>query len=459
MSPTDVSGKGLRIQVPRESHSVFEPTMDRRDPVDILEEQSASRVPQLVPIRYGRMSVSPFTFYRGAAAIMANDLAKSPTSGIRTQVCGDAHLSNFGVYSSPERRLVFDINDFDETLPGAWEWDVKRLAASFAVAGRANGLSRKDRRNVLMNLGAKYRTQMRAFAGMHNLDVWYSRLEVDTLLANMAANVDEKYIKRARKAADKALGKDSLSAFEKLTEIGPDGKPRFVSQPPLVVPVQEMLGSDDAERIKQTIDKALSDYASTLSTDRRHLLSTFELVDVAHKIVGVGSVGTRAWIVLMMGKDPQDPLLLQVKQAQESVMEPFVGQSEYSHSGERVVAGQRLMQASSDIFLGWQRVEGLDGIKRDFYMRQLRDGKGSAVIENQDAVTMPLYAQMCGWTLARAHARSGDRFAIADYLGKSDVFESAIAQFAESYADQNERDYATLMAAIKSGRIEAKSDV
>jgi uncharacterized protein (DUF2252 family) len=450
-------GKAARAEVPRSSQAEIE-FPKRRDPVGLLEEQAVSRVPELVPIRYGRMLVSPFAFYRGGALIMAADLSRTPHSGLRTQLCGDTHLSNFGVFGSPERNLVFDINDFDESAPGPWEWDVKRLAASFAIAGRENGFSAKERRAAVLATVGSYREGMAAFADMRNLEVWYSRLSVEQAFAEFSAGVDPKRVKRAEADIGKARTKDSMSAFEKLTHIV-DGEPRIVSDPPLIVPIDELVEASMArEQIMDELRELIRAYRRTLETDRRHLLEQFRFVDLARKVVGVGSVGTRAWIALFLGVDDQDPLFLQVKEAQPSVLEQFAGKSTYSNCGQRVVAGQRVMQATSDIFLGWQRIaKGLDGQQRDFYFRQLKDWKGSAEVEGMLPAGMIAYGRLCGWTLARAHARSGDRIAIAGYLGKSDTFDQAIATFAESYADQNERDYNALKQAVDSGRVKAET--
>ena len=429
----------------------------RADPVELLERQAETRVPELVPIRYGRMLVSPFTFYRGAAMIMANDLAATPRSGLTVQCCGDAHLSNFGVFASPERRLVFDVNDFDETLPGPWEWDVKRLAASMLIAARDNGFRAKEQDRIVLDTVGRYRTAMAEFASMKQLDVWYSHLDIESVVKEFASQFKPKLVKRADKQLAKARTKDSMTAFSKLTEVV-DGKPRIVDQSPLIVPARELATGDEFERLWSVLQGVLRGYRETLEFDRRVLLENFELTDLAHKVVGVGSVGTRAWIALMLGRDGQDPLFLQVKEADASVLEEFLGPSEFKNHGERVVVGQRLMQASSDIFLGWLHVDaGLDGKPRDFYGRQLKDWKGSAEIEQMVPKAMAAYGMLCGWTLARAHARSGDRIAIAAYLGNGDSFDRALVEFSKAYADQNDRDYNALAKAVKSGRITAEA--
>jgi uncharacterized protein (DUF2252 family) len=404
------------------------------------------------------MLASPFAFYRGAAYLMAGDLASTPRSGINVQVCGDAHVSNFGLFGSPERELLFDINDFDETLPGPWEWDVKRLAASLAVVGRSNGFTNAERGQVITASVGEYRTAMREFASMRNLDVWYSRLQVREGLPELQAVLKRKDLKEAGRLVDKARTKDSIQAFDTLTHVV-DGEPRIVSDPPLIVPVEELLTADQAATFLDRFHELLRSYRRSLLVDRRHLLDDFRFVHAAHKVVGVGSVGTRAWIVLMLGRDDTDPLFLQAKEAQDSVLAPFVGKSRFANQGQRVVEGQRLMQAASDIFLGWERAEGLSGDTRDFYIRQLRDWKGSWPQEGMDPRVMSAYGKMCARTLARAHARSGDRIAIGAYLGASDVFDRSISEFAEAYADQNERDYQALKDAAASGRVVAKTGV
>jgi uncharacterized protein (DUF2252 family) len=450
-------GKAARAEVPRSSHARFEASPTRADPVELLERQARTRVPELVPIRYGRMLVSAFTFYRGAAMIMADDLAATPRSGLTVQCCGDAHLSNFGVFASPERRLVFDLNDFDETLPGPWEWDVKRLAASMLIAARDNGYSDKDQEQVVLQTVTEYRTAMRRFAGMNNLDVWYARLEIESLLQALAAQLKAKQVGRAQKQIAKARTRDSMAAFSKLTHVV-DGEVQIVDQSPLIVPITKLAAGNAADAIFGELRQLIRVYRSSLEFDRRVLLEEFELHDFARKVVGVGSVGTRAWIALMIGRDRSDPLFLQLKEAEASVLEPFLGPSEFSNHGQRVVTGQRLMQATSDIFLGWLHVEaGLDGKPRDFYARQLKDWKASAEIEQMVPKAMVMYGKLCGWTLARAHARSGDRIAIASYLGGSDVFDRAIVEFSKAYAEQNERDYNELTTAVKSGRIVAQT--
>jgi len=451
-------GRAARSEVPRSCHGEFEPATDRPDPIALLERQAETRIHELVPIRYERMLVSPFTFYRGAAAIMACDLGGSPTTGLRAQLCGDAHLSNFGVFASPERRLVFDVNDFDETLPGPWEWDIKRLVASFAVAGRENGFTAKERARVVGDATASYRSAMREFAGMRDLDVWYARVEVDSLLARVGSDLGSRQRKRLKRDIGKAQTRDSLQVFSKLThEV--DGEPRIIPNPPLIVPVEQLAPESSEARMSRLVQDFLRGYRTSLSSDRRVLLERYRFVDLAHKVVGVGSVGTQDWIVLLLGRDHSDPLFLQVKQAQASVLEEFVGKSVYRNHGARVIAGQRLMQASSDIFLGWQRMTAHTGATVDFYARQLKDWKGSAEIEAMTPGDMGAYARLCGWTLARSHARSGDRIAISSYLGTGVVFDRAMVSFAEAYADQNERDYAALEAAVASGRVPAETGV
>jgi uncharacterized protein (DUF2252 family) len=449
-------GKAARAEVPRSSHAVFEPAAARPDPVDLLERQAQSRVPELVPIRYGRMLVSPFTFYRGAAMIMAHDLAPTPRSGLNVQCCGDAHLSNFGLFASPERRLVFDINDFDETLPGPWEWDIKRLAASMLIAARDNGYRVKDQERVVLSTVGQYRTAMREFAGMQNLAVWYARLEIESLLAERAAQFKPRTLTRTKKTIAKARARDSMSAFSKLTRSN-NGQVQIVDQSPLIVPLSQLAPSGEREDLLHELRELLRVFHDSLDPDRRLLLEQFRLTDFARKVVGVGSVGTRAWIALLLGRDANDPLFLQIKQAEASVLEEHLGPSEYDNHGQRVVTGQRVMQATSDIFLGWVHVDSpLDGQPRDFYGRQLKDWKGSAEIDQMIPEAMAAYGKLCGWTLARAHARTGDRVAIAAYLGGGAGFDRAILEFSNAYAEQNERDYQQLVAAVKSGTITAQ---
>jgi uncharacterized protein (DUF2252 family) len=445
------AGKAARAEAPRSSHADWAPASDRPDPVELLESQATSRVGRLVPLRYGRMLVSPFTFYRGAAAVMAADLAGTPRSGFDVQLCGDAHLSNFGAYASPDRELIFDVNDFDETLPGPWEWDAMRLAASLSVAGRELGLKRRQRLAIVAAMAAEYRQAMQRMAGLGNLEVWYTKMDVEAVAKGWEEAAGEKEVATFKRNLAKTRAKDRMRALSKLTrEV--DGELRIVSEPPLIVPIDELV-AEEAD-VEARVRKIIADYRATLSEDRRVLLDGYRFVDAAHKVVGVGSVGTRAWIVLMLGRDSGDPLFLQAKEAQRSVLEPYVASSAFKNQGERVVQGQRLTQAASDILLGWVKAEGIDGKQRDFYVRQLWDQKGSAKVETMDAHALTAYAEICGTTLAHAHARSGDRIAIGAYLGKSDTFDKAIAAFAETYADQNESDYAALKAAADDGRIE-----
>jgi uncharacterized protein (DUF2252 family) len=456
-----------RDNAPLDSHVGWTPAGDRPDPVGLLEEQNVTREPDLVPVRHGRMLVSPFTFYRGAAKIMAADLADTPSAGLNVQLCGDAHLSNFGAFASPERRLLFDVNDFDETLPGPFEYDVKRMAASFTIAGRNNGLAKADTRAVTLEAARAYREAMAGFAAMGTMDIWYAHLDEDQLLqgirsaAKGAKKKTKKAARRAKKTAEKVAAKartrDSLQALSKLGEVV-DGNYRIVSRPPIVVPARELeaaygLSRDEIERLLHDQFRA---YRATLRDDQRQLLERFELVDVARKVVGVGSVGTRAYIGLLQGRDQGDPLFLQVKEATRSVLEGHLPKSRYRQHGKRVVCGQRLMQAASDIYLGWTK--GTDD-NRHFYWRQLRDMKGSADVEAMTAVALGLYARMCGWTLARAHARSGDPVAIAAYLGKRDTFDRSIGNFSARYADQNEQDYQAFAEAVRSGRLQAVEGV
>jgi len=456
-SDREARGKDARAAVPLESQAEFGPDRSR-DPVGLLLEQDKSRVPELVPIRHGRMLVSPFTYFRGAALPMAADLATTPTSGLRVQLCGDAHLANFGAFASPSRRLVFDVNDFDETLPGPFEWDIKRLAASLVVAGRNNGFPAKASRKVVLAGVERYRTAMREFAGQPFLAVWYAHMDVDDTIAQFQSQMKKRQVKATKKMVAKAHTEDSTKALRKLTT-QTNGQRRIISDPPLIEPVEEVFPDEQASAIYEQIRQTLGKYRRTLQSDRKHLLEQFTLVQAARKVVGVGSVGTRCWIALMDAGDGTEPLFLQPKEAVASALAAYCGRSQYASHGERVVAGQHLMQAESDIFLGWTHVVGPDGVDHDYYIRQLKDWKFSAPIEQMIPSGMAAYAQMCGWALARAHARSGDRIALTAYLGNSDKFDQAIADFAEAYADQNELDYAALQAAVKDGRAQTTSDI
>ena len=461
-SPGDraAAGRALRAQAPRSEQADWEAGADRPDPIALLEEQAADRLAELVPIRYGRMSASPFAFFRGAAYVMASDLAQTPRTGIRVQLCGDAHLANFGGFASPERALLFDLNDFDETLPGPWEWDVKRLAASVAVAGRQNGFAQRRRAAIVRQAVGEYRQAMREFAQMGTLDVWYARASVSDLRELLRSQATESEIRRLDNTVQKGRRKDSARAFAKLAVSG-GGDPRIAADPPLIVPIGDLVGQLDVERLEPAARELLKSYLRSLPRDRRRLVERYRYADLARKVVGVGSVGTRAWVVLLLGRDSSDPLFLQAKEAQPSVLERFAGRSTFRNQGQRVVEGQRLMQAAGDIFLGWLHApHDLDGGEpRDFYLRQLWDSKTSADITQMRPSDMALYARLCAWTLARAHARSGDSIAIGAYLGSSDVFDRAVAAFAEAYADQNERDHAALLDAIAAGRVEAQTGV
>jgi uncharacterized protein (DUF2252 family) len=449
-------GRAARREVPRSSLGAWDAPTVRADPVQLLQQQETTRVPELVPIRHERMLTSAFAFYRGAAAVMAADLAAGPQSGLRVQAVGDAHLANFGGFASPERRMVFDINDFDETAPGPFEWDVKRLAASFEIACRAREFGKKDARTTVLNAVRGYREAIAGFAAMSNLEVWYARLDVETAMARWSDDVSPEDVKRLQRNVAKAQGKDSMKALSKLTHVV-DGNYQIMNDPPLVVRVADLLPAGEADDVSEWLRERFRDYRRSLQPDRRHLLESYQIVDFGRKVVGVGSVGTRCWILLMLGKDEQDPLFLQVKEAEASVLEPYAGKSGYASHGQRVVEGQRLLQASGDILLGWTRTLGLDGVERDYYVRQLWDWKLSADLETMSAAVMKVYAQICGWTLARGHARSGDRLAIAAYLGAGDVFDRAIADFAVSYADQNQRDFETATAALSPAAVSASS--
>ncbi len=448
-------GKRARELAPRSSHADWAPAPDRPDPIEVLEAQTASRVQELVPIRYGRMLVSPFTFYRGAAAVMAADLAETPVSGITVQACGDAHLSNFGGFAAPDRRLIFDINDFDETLPGPWEWDVKRLVASLEIAGRDREFGRKQRALAVQSAAAEYREQMRRLAKMGNLEAWYERVDLELIRDRFADSVDAQLVANFDKNVAKARRKTAVRAFSKLArEV--DGEIRIISDPPLITPLTELLEPGALKEAEREIRHMYAEYRASLPQGLRKLLDRYRFVDAARKVVGVGSVGTRAWIVLLIGRDQGDPLFLQIKEAQRSVLEPYAAKSIYGRQGRRVVEGQRIMQASGDILLGWMSITGFDGVRRDFYVRQLWDAKGSARIDQMTPRAMAIYARLCGGVLANAHARSGDRVAIASYLGGGDQFDRAMTEFASRYADQNELDYAALRAAADSGRIKVE---
>jgi uncharacterized protein (DUF2252 family) len=447
----EAKGRAARAAVPRSSHAAWAPALDRPDPISVLEAQETPRVPELVPLRHARMLASPFAFFRGAAAVMAADLATTPTSGIRVQACGDAHLVNFGGYESPERSQVFDINDFDETTPGPWEWDVKRLAASVAVAARDLGHDETAGRAAVACVVGSYREAMRDFAGQRDLEVWYARLDSTAVADRWSEEITRRDAQRVRRMADKALTKDSVRALASLAE-RVDGRLRIVSEPPVIVRWEDLVAPNGADEAIGHIRAALRSYRRTLQPDRAHLLDGYRIVDLARKVVGVGSVGTRCWIVLLLGRDENDPLFLQIKEAEASVLEPFVGRSGFTDHGQRVVEGQRLMQSASDIFLGWSR-DRFDGVEHHYYVRQLWDGKMSPNLSSASPQLLSVYGKICGWTLARAHARSGDRIAIASYLGTKDVFDRAIVEFAVAYTEQNTRDHAAMAAAVESGRL------
>ncbi len=451
-------GKAARAKVPRSIHGEWAPADDRPDPIDLLTQQEQDRVTELVPIRHGRMAASPFAFYRGAANVLAADLAAAPRTGLNVQLCGDAHLANFGGFASPERSLVFDINDFDETHPGPFEWDVKRLAASLEIAARSRGFDAKTRGRIVADSVRSYRERIRTFASMRNLDVWYAQLGVDEIAKRWGGELGGNAIANLQRTVAKAESKDRLKAKAKLTHVV-DGVPQFLSDPPLLVPADELFSDVDRTVFEQAIHRALRSYRRTLQGDRRRLLESYRFIELARKVVGVGSVGTRCWVVLMLGRDEDDPLFLQVKQAEASVLEPYLAKSKFANHGQRVVEGQRLMQSASDILLGWERIEGMDGQPRDFYMRQLWDWKASANVDTMDAAVLSVYGQICGWTLARGHARSGDRVAIGAYLGSGATFDESIARFARLYAEQNDLDHAALTEAIAQGRVSAETGI
>ena len=452
------AGRALRATAPLAAHAELTRDPAAVEAVTLLEEQAESRVPELVPNRYGRMAVSPCAFYRGAARVMARDLAGTPRSGLGVQMCGDAHLVNFGLFGSPERRLMFDANDFDETLPGPFEYDVKRLVASLSVAGRQNGFGRKQRRAIAVAAAMRYRVAMARFAQMRDIDVWYAHVDADFLNTHVAPRLDAKRRKRLARGMEQARTRDSVQVFGKLAEMS-DGRLRIRPEPPLIVPLRDLVAIEDGEDMERGFRTLLRQYRGTLQSDRRALLERYHFVDMARKVVGVGSVGTRCWIVLLVGRDDGDPLFLQIKEAGPSVHAEYLAPSRYDNQGQRVVAGQRAMQQSSDIFLGWQRTTGIDGAQRDFYIRQLRDWKGSIEVEDLRPEGMSAYGEICAWTLARAHACTGDAIAISGYLGDSDEFDTAVAQFAEAYADLNERDHLALVDAVRTGRVPAVSGV
>jgi hypothetical protein len=451
-------GRAARAKVARSRHGEWQVPSDRTDPLVILALQATTRMPDLVPIRYGRMAASPFAFFRGAAAVMAADLAHEEQSGLGVQLCGDAHLSNFGSFASPSRDLIFDVNDFDETIPGPFEWDIKRLAASIEIAARGRDFDPALRRSLVSQATCSYRTAIREFSALRDLEIWYLRLDASAVLARWGSLANRRIIEMFQRRVVKFRSKDNLAALAKLTtEIG--GQLRFVNDPPLIVPAEDLFTDVYSKQTMSSLYEALWQYRGSLSGDRQRLLEKYEFVDLARKVVGVGSVGTRCWVALFLGRDKDDPLFLQVKEAEAAVGEPFLGASEYPHHGQRVVEGQRLMQGASDIFLGWDRFHGEDGITRDFYLRQLWDGKGSADIERMDPEVFGIYVQMCGWTLARAHARSGDAIALGAYLGAGDRFDRAMCAFASAYADQNERDFENLTRAIAAGEVHAVSGI
>jgi uncharacterized protein (DUF2252 family) len=453
------AGKGARAAVPRSSHAALDLVADR-DPLALLELQAQSRVPELVPIRYGRMLVSPLAFHRGSATVMAHDLAATPRAGFRAQLCGDAHLLNFGGFASPERDLVFDVNDFDETLVGPFEWDLKRLATSFEIAARHRNFSDADRLTAVAGVSKAYREAMQGFAAKGDLDVWYARLDARAIIEELRTEHDRKLAKAFQNTAAKAQSNDDLRALSQLTQ-EVDGQPRFISHPPLIVPLEELVEeAGGAEDLEATLRAIFGSYERSLPHDRRVLVERFRYADLARKVVGIGSVGTRCWVLLLLGRDEHDPLFLQIKEAEASVLEPLLGGSRFANHGQRVVEGQRLMQASSDIFLGWVRAEtDPQGGSRDFYVRRLRDWKSSLDIETVLPRGLALYGSACGWTLARAHARSGDRVAIAAYLGTGEIFDRAVAEYAGAYADLNERDHQELVRAVADGRIVAVEGV
>lgn len=450
-------GKAARLVCPRSVQAAWSPVQDRPDPVQLLEDQAKSRIPELVPIRYERMLASPFAFYRGAAVIMAADLATMPNTGLTVQLCGDAHLSNFGGFASPERDLILDVNDFDETLPGPWEWDVKRLVASVEIAGRERGFDSNVLHNLVLGVAQDYRQAMHEFAMLSNLNMWYLHMDLAGIKERWGSSLKHKEMKALDSKFAHATHKDNHRALEKLTQ-QVNGQIRIAPNPPFVVPIEDVLTDMEQDQIEKTLVALIGKYTINLRDDYQKLMEDYRYVHMARKVVGVGSVGTRTWIILFLGRDDQDPLFLQVKEAQDSVLEPYLGNSIYTNNGQRVVQGQWLMQSSSDIFLGWEQTIGSDGVPRDFYIRQLWDWKVSLDFETMEPGEAMVYGKMCAWILARAHARSGDRLAIDAYLGTGPEIDNALAKFAVAYADQNERDYQALIDAAKSGRIKARNN-
>ncbi|AZG47399.1 DUF2252 domain-containing protein [Gordonia insulae] len=426
----------------------------RPDPIAVLTAQATSRVADLIPVRNARMAATPFTFYRGAAAVMAGDLAATPDSGVTTQLCGDAHLSNFGVFNTPERRMIFDLNDFDETSPGPFEWDLKRLAASFVVAGRGNGFDAVTTRDCAREVAKSYRRWILASVQQSTMECWYARIDVEEMIAAVGKMLDTSTEARTVKGLKKARHRNSLQALGKLCVFDEHGDPHIRSDPPLLVPVHELFGDHHADMVAERIGERIEEYRANLPDYIRALFDQFTPVDFARKVVGVGSVGTRAWIVLMRGQRGEDPLFLQLKEAQRSVLVDHVPTAPYPNQGQRVVEGQRLLQAASDLFLGWTSGFDENGEKRDFYVRQLRDGKGSVVVEALNPAELTLYARLCGRALAQAHARTASRHDIADYLQSGKGFARAIADFAETYADLNAGDHSAMTTEIAEGRLE-----
>jgi uncharacterized protein (DUF2252 family) len=451
-------GKALRKQVPHESHALWSSPKKRGDPVTILERQAAERMSDLVPIRYGRMAASPFAFFRGGAALMAADLAGSPGSGLQAQLCGDAHLMNFGLFGTPERSLIFGLNDFDETLPGPFEWDVKRLAASMEIAGREMGLGDKERSSAVLGTLRAYREAMAEFAALRDLEVWYTRLSATELQAKLKASAGEKSGKEVERQIDRSLRRDHLRAFDRLLHVE-GGVIRFVSEPPVLTPAEELLDGEERERYVEVIRAFLKQYRESLAPHVRALMERYRFTHIARKVAGIGSVGMRTWVVLFVGRDLGDPLLLQLKEAKRSVLEPYTAPTHYASQGRRVVEGQRFMRVASDPLLGWYQIRGFDGKAHDFYVRQLWDGKSSIDIGRLSPAGLRSYGEACGWTLARGHARSGDRIAMAAYLGDKDTFDRAVAASAAAYAETNKDDHRRLVAAIDQGRVKAQPGV
>ena len=446
------AGTELRGRFPLADHAAWQFSPDRRDVIGLLEQQNTIRLQSLIPLRFSRMAVSPFTFYRGAAAIMANDLARTPVTGIPVQCIGDAHIGNFGIFYSPSKRLMFDVNDFDETTIGPWEWDIKRLAVSVEIAGRTLGLKESQCRQAVHRCVRHYRESIRDFASRGFLDTWYTHIDLEDRLDELEKSTKARPSRTLHGAISKAKAKDSRKAADRLTYVD-NGRLRFRSDPPELVQINDLPGYDDVDALRGRLDMLLDTYRDSLYADRRHVLDQYHFEDIARKVVGVGSVGTRCWVGAFVGRDLSDPLILQMKEAVASVLAPYVGNAPYPTHGERVVQGQKLVQSTADILLGWAQFIASDGRPRDYYVRQLWNGKGSINLDTLHADSLSNLGALCAWCLAHAHARSGDSVAIGAYLGQGEEFDDALVAFSAAYADQNEDDFALFTRLIKSGEL------